>query len=91
LSTAEPVSIAARSSQPWWRAFNRYHWNIFIVASLAWLFDCLDQQVFNLSRDGAVKDLLVDKSHATEYGSYTTSFFLVGWALGAIASGGRGC
>jgi len=74
----------------WWRSFNRYHWYIFTVASLAWLFDCLDQQVFNLSRDGAVEDLLVNKSKATEFAAYTTSFFLLGWATGGLIFGALG-
>jgi len=70
--------------------FNRYHWSVFIVASLAWLFDCLDQQVFNLSRDGAVENLLADKSRATELAAYTTSFFLTGWAIGGLIFGSLG-
>jgi MFS family permease len=77
-------------AQPWWRTFNRYHWSVFIIASLAWLFDCLDQQVFNLSRDGAVEDLLVDKARATELAAYTTSFFLTGWAIGGLIFGALG-
>jgi MFS family permease len=76
--------------QPWWRAFNSYHWFVFVVASLAWLFDCLDQQVFNLSRDGAVEDLVGDKSRATELAAYTTSFFLTGWAVGGLIFGSLG-
>ena len=76
--------------QPWWRSFNRYHWNVFIVASLAWLFDCLDQQVFNLSRDGAVEDLLANKAQAIEFAPYTTSFFLIGWAIGGLIFGALG-
>jgi len=77
-------------AQIWWRSFNRYHWSIFTVASLAWLFDCLDQQVFNLSRNGAVEDLIANKSLATEYASYTTSFFLIGWAIGGLILGAMG-
>ena len=73
-----------------WRAFNRYHWIVFIAASLAWLFDCLDQQMFNLARDGAVGQLLANPAQATEYGSYTTSFFLVGWAIGGLILGSLG-
>jgi MFS family permease len=69
---------------------NRYHWFVFVVASLAWLFDCLDQQVFNLSRDGAVEDLLVNKSKSIELAAYTTSFFLVGWAIGGLIFGALG-
>ena len=45
------------ATQPWWRAFNREHWFVFIIASLAWLFDCLDSQLFNLARDGGIGDL----------------------------------
>ena len=36
---------------------NRYHWFVFFVASAAWCFDCLDQQLFILARDNAVKAL----------------------------------
>jgi MFS family permease len=86
-STLNPL---ATTTQPWWRSLNRYHWSVFLIASLAWLFDCLDQQLFNLSRDGAVEDLLVDKSHATEFASYTTSVFLVGWAIGGLIFGALG-
>lgn len=78
------------SSQPWWRSFNRYHWFVFIVASLAWLFDCLDQQVFNLSRDGAVEDLVGNQGKAIELATYTTSFFLTGWAIGGLIFGALG-
>jgi MFS family permease len=85
-------SLPATGSRalPWWGAFNRYHWFVFVVAALAWLFDCLDQQVFNLSRDGAVDDLLADKSRATELAAYTTSFFLAGWAVGGLIFGSLG-
>lgn len=69
---------------------NRYHWHVFIIASLAWLFDCLDQQVFNLSRDGAVEELVANKTHAIEMASYTTSVFLVGWAFGGLIFGALG-
>lgn len=75
---------------PWWRSFNRHHWFVFVVASLAWLFDCLDQQLFNLARDGAMEDLLADKARATEFGPYTTSVFLLGWAVGGLILGSLG-
>ena len=84
------MSSTASNPQPWWRSLNRYHWSVFIVASLAWLFDCLDQQIFNLSRDGAVEDLLGGKSKAIELAAYTTSFFLTGWAIGGLIFGSLG-
>lgn len=78
------------SAQPWWRTLTREHWFVFIVASLAWLFDCLDQQLFNLARDAAMEQLLADKAKATEYGPYTTSVFLLGWAAGGLLFGALG-
>ena len=84
------ASGSLNASPPWWRSFNRNHWFVFSVASLAWLFDCLDQQVFNLSRDGAVEDLFGDKAKAIEFAPYTTSVFLVGWAIGGLIFGSLG-
>jgi MFS family permease len=75
---------------PWWRTFNREHWFVFVVASLAWLFDCLDQQIFNLARDSALEDLMKDPKLVTVYGPYTTSIFLVGWAIGGLIFGALG-
>src|SRR3954469_20831067 len=74
----------------WTRLLTREHWFVFIVASLAWLFDCLDQQFFNLGRDAAMEDLLSDKARAPELATYTTSVFLIGWAIGGLIFGALG-
>ncbi len=84
-----PVTTA-NPAQPWWRSFSREHWFVFIIASLAWLFDSLDQQFFNLARDAAMEDLLADKTRAMVYAPYTTSVFLVGWAIGGLIFGALG-
>jgi MFS family permease len=88
--TDPPSAVATASTGAWWRSFNRHHWNVFFVASLAWLFDCLDQQLFNLARDGAMESLLKDRAKALEYAPYTTSVFLVGWAIGGLIFGAMG-
>ncbi len=75
---------------PWWRSFDRGHWRVFAIASLAWLFDCLDQQIFNLARDGAMAELVTDKARLPEFASYTTSVFLIGWAVGGLIFGTLG-
>ncbi len=49
---------AGRNDLPWWRELSRYQWFVFIVASLGWLFDTMDQQFFNLARISAVRSLL---------------------------------
>lgn len=56
---------------------------------MGWLFDCLDQQLFNIARVPAMKDLLgtSDLRVATEYGGYVTAIFLAGWAAGGLGFG----
>jgi MFS family permease len=81
------------SNAPWWRELNRYHWFVLIVAALGWLFDCLDQQIFTLSRFPAMKELLstpeavASQQTIIEYGGYATSIFLIGWATGGLIFG----
>ncbi len=74
-------------SVPWWRLLNRYHWFVFIVASLGWLFDCLDQQLFNLARVPAMQALLHPGQDVKLFGALATSIFLIGWALGGMTFG----
>jgi len=77
-------------ARPWYRELSRYHWFVFVVASLGWLFDTMDQQLFNLARKPAITALLGVQSNdprVDEYGAYTTSIFIVGWALGGLIFG----
>src|SRR4026207_2322747 len=78
----QPAAAAITGNVPWWRLLNRYHWFVLIVAALGWLFDCLDQQLFTLSRGRAMEALLhgVPKSEHAQWGGYATSIFLIGWA-----------
>src|SRR5262245_37698651 len=48
----------AGSSGPWYRELNSYHWFVLIVAALGWLFDCMDQRIFIVTRQRAVTELL---------------------------------
>lgn len=75
------------TGRAWWRELNRYHWFVFIVAALGWLFDTMDQQLFNLARAPAMKELLEPSQSVAEYGGYATAIFLVGWAIGGIGFG----
>lgn len=78
---------AAQPNGPWWRELNGYHWFVLIVAALGWMFDCLDQQLFNLARVPAMKALLKPGQDLATYGGYATSIFLIGWASGGLLFG----
>lgn len=53
-----PDSAAAPESGPWYKSLNRYHWFVFVVAALGWLFDTMDQQLFTLARPLAMEELI---------------------------------
>src|SRR6187401_2603517 len=83
-------SANASASGPWWRDLTPYHWFVFTMASLAWMFDCLDQQIFILARNAAMTDLLPPKMDPKEYGGYATAIFVAGWATGGLIFGSVG-
>src|SRR6266581_4014411 len=95
---AQPIQLDApleadTSGRPWWRLLTGYHWFVFLVASGAWLFDCLDQRLFSLARIPALNAL---KSPSTQpddvqaFGKVVTAFFLIGWGVGGMIFGALG-
>ena len=85
-----PKPTAAAPSGPWYRELNRDHWFVLVVASLGWLFDTMDQQLFNLARRPAIAELLgpgATPAAIAEYSGYATMIFIIGWATGGVFFG----
>jgi MFS family permease len=68
----------------------RQHWFVLAMASVAWLFDCLDQQLFILARNDAMAALLPEGANTTYHGGLATSIFVAGWATGGLIFGALG-
>jgi MFS family permease len=83
-------TVESEFSGPWWRQMDKHHWFVLFVAALAWLFDCLDQQLFLLARTGAMKSLLAKGMDLKLYGGYATTIFIAGWATGGLIFGAVG-
>lgn len=68
-----------------------YHWLVVIIASCGWLFDCMDQRLFVLARESALKELLGSDAAALAalktYIGYATTAMILGWATGGIFFG----
>lgn len=84
--------MSENSNLPWWKQLNGYHWFVFFVASAAWCFDCLDQQLFILARDNAVKALASGETSLRqgELSGWAMSIFIAGWATGGLIFGAVG-
>lgn len=81
---------------PWWKELTRYHWFVLVVCALGWMFDTMDQQLFNIARRPAMRALIVhepgtepDKvaNDITAASGYTTAVFLIGWGTGGLIFG----
>ncbi len=80
---------------PWYRGLTRYHWFVLVVAALGWMFDTMDQQLFNLARKPAMVSLLRPETPGqppsaamvSSFSGYVTAIFMIGWALGGLGFG----
>ena len=88
-----PVAADSDPNLPWWRTLSRYHWFVFTMACLAWLFDCLDQQLFIIARNPAIASLLPPGTASDvlkQWGANSTAIFVAGWATGGLIFGAVG-
>jgi MFS family permease len=80
----------AERGYSWYRDLNRYHWFVLSVASMGWMFDTMAQQLFNLARKPAIKELLGPGASAPvvdQQAAYATAIFMIGWAIGGVFFG----
>lgn len=67
-----------------------YHWMVVIIASAGWLFDCMDQRIFALARQPAMREILgkgATDAAVTDMVGLATTVMLIGWATGGIIFG----
>ncbi|MGE3818535.1 MAG: MFS transporter [Isosphaeraceae bacterium] len=92
----QPKDTPAGSSgdgSTWYKDLTGYQWLVFVVASLGWLFDTMDQQLFNLARFPAIAELIdspITDPDVKYYGGIATTIFMVGWAIGGLIFGVMG-
>src|SRR3954470_15786140 len=65
-----------------------YHWLVVLIASAGWLFDCMDQRLFILGRESALRELMpADPAAIRTHIGYATTSMILGWATGGIIFG----
>ena len=67
-----------------------YHWLVVVIAAAGWLFDCMDQRLFVLARESAIKELLgasATSADVKQFSGYATTSMILGWATGGIIFG----
>lgn len=75
----------------WYQGLDRYCWLVLVIAALGWLFDTMDQNLFNLVRTASVNELLIKAGDThldpKAVGGWVTAAFLVGWSVGGFIFG----
>src|ERR1044071_6282338 len=90
MSLISSSAAASGEKYAWYKDLTRYHWFVVIIASVGWMFDTMDQQLFNLARKPALADLMAGKATAADVdyqAGVSTAVFMVGWALGGLLFG----
>src|SRR3954466_262744 len=91
-TASTPGDLAAPAGF-WWQSLTGYRWFVFLIASGAWLFDCLDQRLFSLARNPALATLMhagPADIHVQAFGKKVTACFLIGWGVGGLIFGALG-
>jgi MFS family permease len=82
-------ALAPPDGQPWYRHVTRYQWLVLAIASAGWVFDAFEGQVFNITRDDLLRELL-GAGHAQQqkfWGDIFLAIFLLGGTVGGIGFG----
>lgn len=77
-------------NKPWYAEVSRYQWLALVIASLGWVFDVFEGQIFVASTKEAMASLLgedVSQEVREHYVNVTYAAFLLGGALGGVAFG----
>jgi MFS family permease len=79
--------------QKWYSSVTRYQWLVLIIASLGWVFDTFEGQLFNLTRGAMLADILgvmPGDPEAKRWGDIFLGIFLAGGTLGGLLFGSLG-
>jgi MFS family permease len=76
-------------TMPWYRGISHYQWLVLIVASLGWVFDVFEGQIFVASMNEAMPALTPAeaKQNVPLYTNITFAAFLFGGAVGGVVFG----
>jgi len=74
----------------WWQGISRYEWLVLVIACAGWIFDIYEGQIFNLTRNDMLGDILGKEPGSGEvkkYGDWFLGVFLLGGTFGGLLFG----
>lgn len=80
-------------NRKWYSGVTRYQWLVLLVASLGWVFDAFEGQLFNLTRGAMLSEILgvqPGDPEAKKWGDIFLGIFLAGGTFGGLFFGSLG-
>ena len=80
-------------NRKWYSGVTRYQWLVLLVASLGWVFDAFEGQLFNLTRGAMLSEILgvqPGDPEAKKWGDIFLGIFLAGGTFGGLLFGSLG-
>lgn len=77
-------------NSPWWKGVTRYQWLVLLIASLGWVFDTFEGQIFVTSMNEMMASLLpedVPSEKRDSVAKLALGVFLIGGAVGGVFFG----
>lgn len=84
------MSFAERERPAWYAQVTKYQWIVLLIASLGWIFDVFEGQVFVASMSEMIPSLLPEdapEGSDSYYNNLAFGSFLLGGALGGVIFG----
>ncbi|MFV2092046.1 MAG: MFS transporter, partial [Hyphomicrobiales bacterium] len=78
------------SAQRWYDGITRYQWLVLAIASAGWIFDVYEGQIFNITRNDMLADILQERGNVQNvknYGDMFLGIFLLGGTFGGLIFG----
>ncbi|MDC0144219.1 MFS transporter [Verrucomicrobia bacterium] len=82
--------VGSSANLKWYQGISRYQWMVLAIASLGWVFDIFEGQIFVASMRDAMPDLLgvsSDDASVRIWNDRAFGFFLLGGAFGGVLFG----
>jgi len=82
--------VESSDTEPWYRGVTRYEWLVLAIASAGWIFDVYESQIFNLTRNQMLAEVLSADQNSPEvrnYGDLFLAIFLFGGTIGGLVFG----
>ncbi len=90
LYPSEPTMSNDPNKQAWYSGITKYQWLVLLIASLGWIFDIFEGQIFVSSMRDVFPDLLgvgPDHPKFLSWADYGFAAFALGGALGGVVFG----